>query len=177
MFLLAFAILIFGIISSCHACLAESVTNTNGTFCLAIVNVVGGQCEESQQCTQGIPGRYSECVESWEDPDLKICNCTGGTKAELGQHACLKYSGYFGNDCESDEDCTGTPGVTSACSNSGICSCLGGYLPSSEMDDCLSIRNGLGERCEELEHCQQGIPGILSACILGSCRCTGDSVN
>ncbi len=159
------------------ACTLESVQNKNETLCLPIINYIGIKCEERQQCTEGRPGNYSDCIDAEDDPTIKVCSCINGSNTEPEKHECLKSGMVIGEACQSDGDCVKNPGIFSGCSETGTCLCLGGYLRSNITGNCLKIRNELGDSCVESQQCQHGIPGILSACIAGECGCTGFSVN
>lgn len=173
-----------GNLSHCYnmnecACSIEAVAVKSGTFCMPIINNVGEECEENQQCTEGKLGNHSGCINITEGSTIKVCDCVDGAEVGHGKKECIKKSSgiRIGEECKVDEECIGIPGISSGCSSSGTCLCLGGYLHSNSTGNCVQIRNELGENCTESQQCQHGVPGHLSACILGKCGCTDFSVN
>lgn len=163
-----------------------SVPSKNNDTCLEIIHDLdNGTCEESQQCQHGIPGEFSECVPSKDDPTKNVCMCTDEAVNETGCNKCLRKAKLVGDSCEADIQCTANLGDLSSCL-SGECLCIEGVsIPGKDNDTCLEIINNLmGDICQESQQCQSGTPGQLSDCLplqndssKAVCQCSGKGAN
>lgn len=169
------------------ACIeAISVPNKNNDTCLEIINDLNnGTCDESQQCQHGIPGEFSDCVPSNDDPTKKVCMCTDEGLNEPGSSKCLRKATLVGDSCEAHIQCIANLGDLSFCL-SRKCSCMAGVsVPSKGNDICLEIINNLeGDICQESQQCQSGMPGEFSDCLplqndnsKTVCQCSDKGVN
>lgn len=155
----------------------EGVPSSDRKRCLPVVHVIGGSCEESQQCQKGTPGPLSHC--SGQEGG-KICNCNETATSEPGKHECLKKAEFVGEPCASTVQCMITLGELSIC-NSGTCACDKSAVIGEGNRRCLPIVNLLGANCQEDKQCQSGAPGGLSECVGSNpldkvCNCSANGV-
>ncbi|CAL8130445.1 unnamed protein product [Orchesella dallaii] len=164
-----------GVSSECrnNICLCKSgyLPSYGLDNCLPIVNLIGGECEESQQCQQGTPGRLSECVS---EQRKSSCQCTSDGVNELCAHVCLQKAETVGDPCEVDIQCTANLGELSECS-SGICACLPDAKPLPPGNNsCVPAKDGevpIGNPCRFSTECV-GSSSFTSECtVSGRCSC------
>lgn len=159
-------------------CLGGYVASNNLDDCLIIVNMIGEECAEDQQCKNGAPGFHSECQVPQEKPWLKVCNCTTISINEPGGHVCLLKANKVGDPCQSDAQCVAN--LVYAHCPQGTCNCHSNTVPSSNNTRCLPKAEKIGSECIEDVQCQD----ILhTTCLIsnltemfGSCQCAEDYV-
>lgn len=153
--------------------------------CLAIINFIGNDCQEPQQCKEGVPGEHSDCIASNTIPgSSKVCNCTAYAIRQPGQHKCHLKAEEVGANCEVDAQCQVNLGELSECDET-FCSCIDGKsIPGSLNNKCLPIVDTIGGPCEENPQCNLGAPGLYSECRRADafpyqpvCNCTEEGIN
>lgn len=143
-------------------CLSGSgVPSSDMSKCIPIAVEIGGTCEVALQCTQGYPGRYSDCL-------LGQCLCTDEAVTIPGQSVCFKKVDYVGDMCMHDQQCTANLGTLSLCSTSGTCICQKGSVASTDQRSCLPAPILVGQPSEDDNQCS----GDSKCSDTNHCTCT-----
>lgn len=152
-------------------CTSAGVPKDDNTKCLDVINNLGGDCVQDNQCTSGTPGLLSKCI------NLK-CRCGVESINAPGKHECLKFVNEIGGECEDSIQCRyGLPGAHSECKTNGakdICQCSSGAINEVGKHKCYPIANAIGEGCEVNAQCDAKLSSAY--CTGGKCSCINNEV-
>jgi len=114
------------------ACIAAHIPVGNNTRCLPTVNILGGGCEFTEQCSRDL-GNVT-CINNQ-------CACTPGTTLQT-DNTCASRAG-----CSTDNDCILIE--NSFCDNEK-CACIDGFIPDGNFTTCTrsaAVGNVLSLSC------------------------------
>lgn len=141
------------------SCPITHVPSNNLRDCLPIINRLNEECKEPQQCQQGEPGPWSDCLEKFGTSKL-VCQCKSeAITGPGGSQRCLKKATFVGDSCEIIDQCLLSLGRSHCTANT--CQCYPDSNPSADKTKCV-IKAGLGKICEDDGQCSH-IPTTGSA--------------
>lgn len=122
--------------STCDAsgscsCRSGFVPSANQTDCLPLAKSLGAQCSEPQQCQQGPPGEFSDCVYS-NLLETTVCSCVENAVAFTNQ--CLRKAEFVTDSCKINYQCFANI-KHGHCLNQR-CKCIAPFVPSPDSRKC-----------------------------------------
>lgn len=157
---------------TCH-CKNGYVSSSDRSRCLQADVIVGGSCQENQQCS------FWETSTAICLQGSQICDCVPGYIPSDDLSACLPVVSILGTvSCQEDGQCQlGKPGRHSECvkrnpSSSDdfkVCKCKSGAVNTAKDHKCYPVAAYPGDKCTI--HAQCTVELMHSRCVDKQCEC------